>query len=135
MKKFSEGLDLRFTIQTSGGRSGSRANSRPWHVSHALRHFRRVPTRLLSRMRAGCVSRDAFLCPSMDAILWWRVGYWRSSKILLLWYWNFFLNSREETLNFAHRGISMRGIYRSAVWQKFSRVKENYIYFWILILL
>lgn len=46
-------------VRTSGGRSGSRANSRPWHVSHALRHFRRVPTRLLSRMRAGCVSRDA----------------------------------------------------------------------------
>lgn len=67
MKKFPESTSLepdpqRFTVRTSGGRSGSRANSRPWHVSHALRHFRRiggVPTRLLSRMRAGCVSRDA----------------------------------------------------------------------------
>lgn len=80
----------RFTVRTSGGRSGSRANSRPWHVSHALRYFRRVPTPLLSRMRACCVSRDAqglSLCLSMDAI---RSAWdWKFS---CRWYLTFFFS-------------------------------------------
>lgn len=115
MKKFSEG----FASQTSGGRSGSRANSRPWHVSHALRHFRRVPTRLLSRMRAGCVSRDAqrLSMPVNGRDSRVSGGAWDTGDLRKFFRCDigiFFLTPEWKLWILFIRGISMRGIYRSA---------------------
>lgn len=122
MKKFLESTSLeadpqRFIVRTSGGRSGSRANSRPWHVSHALRHFRRiggVPTRLLSRMRAGCVSRDAQGL-SMPVNGFSNRGAWDIGDGKFFCRWCFFSNvlipewKLWEFVGESMRGISVRG--------------------------